>query len=634
MNKTNLIGIGLIAALFMLMTWYNAPSEEEQARQQKQERITRDSLMRVDSIKTAQSNQTTAPIATETLPDSLKSKILGEEANRLGQFQPAASVNNEDFVLENDKIKFIIGARGAKIKRIEMKGQKAYTLRDTFKLEALTELILLNDAKNKFEYLIPLANGNQISTAQLAFSSDQNSNKNTLILKAPNAQGGYIEQRFSLNPENPYLLDYTIGFVGLNNVIKPGINSISLNWENYLTPFERNMAYEQTMSSVYYKLDQESPNYCSCRADDNINLENPVKWVSGVQQFYNTTLIAADKSFKSAKAETIMLPADNKEGDLKLLKTRVDIPFGGTANETFKMKLFAGPNDFSLLRQQNVELENIIPYGWSVFGSINRWVVRPVFNALNGLLGSLGLTIILLTLLIKTLLLPLQYKMILSSVKTNLLKPQLNKIKERLGDNQSAFAQEQMKLYSQAGVNPMGGCLPAFAQMPIWIALYRFFPSAFDFRQQGFLWSNDLVNYDSVVYFGFNLPFIGSHISLFTVLWVISMIAYAWYNSKLMDTTMMQQNPMLIYMPYIFPVIFFFALNSYSSGLTCYMLFSNIFNILFTVLCKNVFINEDKVRLVLEENMKNPNKPKSKFQQKLEEAMKQQQEIQQQKKNK
>jgi YidC/Oxa1 family membrane protein insertase len=336
---------------------------------------------------------------------------------------------------------------------------------------------------------------------------------------------------------------------------------------------------------------------------------------------------------RSADLNTVM--SAKEAAHLKELNSSISIPLADQENMEYKMQFFIGPNDHNLLSKLDNGLEQIIPFGWSIFGAISRYVIRPMFNAFIYIVPNYGLVIILLTLLLRVLLFPLQFNMLKSGVKMSILRPKMDEMRKKYKDDQQGLQVEQMKMYSEYGVNPLGGCLPMVLTTPIWIALYRFFPASIEFRQKGFLWADDLVSYDSIFDFGY-IPVIGDyygdHVSLFTLLWCISMFAFLIYNSKQMDLSAGGANAkMMMYMQYSFPVIFFFALNSWAAGLTCYMLFSNLFNILQTFLVKNVIINKKKLEAQMESRKNNP-KPKSGFQQRYEEALKQQQEMKKKKK--
>jgi YidC/Oxa1 family membrane protein insertase len=622
MDRNTIIGFSLIALIWITWSWYTLPSKEQIEQLQKLEQTKKDSLENIrkqDSISLAKKQQVEQlSLSNPALKDSIQRVNANQTVQRFGDFAQASVGVAQDVVIENDVLKLTFSTKGGKLKVAELKKHVRYDLTDP-EYKRREPMKLLEDPRNYFGYELPLASGKNVFTDELYFTPTVEGK--TVIMRAFAGEGKYFEQKYTL--ADGYEIDYDITLNALDLILAPNINKLTIRWDNFVHSAEKNPQYEQTMTSAYFKKADDSPEHCSCTGNDEQIAQNPIKWVSDVQQFFHTTLIA-DNTFGAVKSQTVTQSNPNDKSDIKQLYTLLDVPYTHKAQETFGMKWIVGPTDYHLLKAQNVNLEEIIPFGWSIFGTINRWIVRPFFDFLVGIFGSLGWCIILMTLLVKLLLWPLQYKMVLSGVKMSILRPQLAKLKEKYGDDQTKFGAEQMKLYGLAGVNPLGGCLPAFMQMPIWLALYRFFPSSIGFRQEGFLWADDLVNFDSVVNFGFNMPLIGAHLSLFTVLWVISMIYYAWYNSKLMDTSMTQNNPVLQYMPYFFPIIFFFALNSYASGLTCYMLFSNIFNIAQTMITKNLIINEDKVKAEMEENMKNPKK-KTGFQARLEEAMKAQQ---------
>ncbi|HNM28066.1 MAG TPA: membrane protein insertase YidC, partial [Saprospiraceae bacterium] len=315
------------------------------------------------------------------------------------------------------------------------------------------------------------------------------------------------------------------------------------------------------------------------------------------------------------------------DADLKILKSTALIPLD---NGRVNMTIYSGPNEFDRLRQFGVALEDIIPFGASIFGAINRWVIHPMFEFLSRFLSNQGIVILLLTLLVKLLLYPLTYRMVYSQAKMAALKPRIDDLRKKFGDDQQAMSVETMKMYSEFRGNPLGGCLPIFLQMPIWFALYRFFPAAIEFRQAGFLWAVDLSSYDVA----FKLPFyvwgFGTHISAFTLIWVATTLWYTWYSMKQMDANAMaanEQMKVMKYMQYGMPVMFMFFFNSFASGLTLYLCFSNLLNIGQTVVTKQYFIDHEKIKHELEANRNKPKKTGG-WRERFEQAMKEQQRVQ------
>ena len=286
------------------------------------------------------------------------------------------------------------------------------------------------------------------------------------------------------------------------------------------------------------------------------------------------------------------------------------------------MHFYIGPNEFNRLYDLGFSMSDIIPFGQNIMGTINRWVIRPLVNVLTSLFSSKGIVILMLTLLVKLLLFPLSYRMIYSQSKMTSLKPEIDRLKERHGDDQQKVQMETMKMYREFGVNPLGACFPMLLQLPIWFALYRFFPASIEFRQANFLWASDLSSYDEFFQLPFKIPFgFGDHISLFALLWVLSTLLYTWYNSKNMDFS---ANPSMLYMQYIMPVMFMGFFNSSASGLSAYMLFSNLLNIGQTLATKYFLIDEKKIKAGMDAYRKKPKK-KSGFGERMENMIKEQQ---------
>jgi YidC/Oxa1 family membrane protein insertase len=438
--------------------------------------------------------------------------------------------------------------------------------------------------------------------------------------------GGYFEQVYTLNPDN-YLFNYTIKTENLDNILDKGVNSIKLRWINYLGKLEKAVSYEKNYSAIYFKPDINKPEHCSCTSSDIEDKEDtPIKWISFTQQFFNVSLLASD-NFKGAKMVTTFL--DDSDKALKKMDAEIEIPFKNS-NNSFKMDFYLGPNEFDRLYAMGNNLEDIIAFGTSFFGTINRWVIRPVFNWISQFFVNKGIVILVLTFFVKLSLFYLTYRMIYSQSKMTALKPQIDKLKEKHKDDASTVQMESMKLYREFGVNPLGSCLPMLLQMPIWFALYRFFPAAIEFRQAPFLWANDLSSYDEWIQLPFAIPFgFGSHISLFTILWAISTLAFTFYNSKNMDFS---ANPAMKWMQYVMPIMFLGFFNSYASGLTAYLLFSNVLNIGQTMATKAFLIDEAKILAQMENHKKKPKKTGG-FQDRLQKVLEEQRKIAEQQKN-
>lgn len=413
----------------------------------------------------------------------------------------------------------------------------------------------------------------------------------------------------------------------MTELMDRGNNKLKFRWHHYLDRVELNTKFEKYYSTVYFKETGEGSDYCNCRSDDSETVENKLDWISHVNQFFNTSIISKNKKMENGSFETVATEDDNP--DLKLIKSEVEYSLDYLASESIESSIYIGPNEFNRLVTYDNTLEQIIPFGRSIFGSINRWIIRPSFNWLSKFIGSKGVVIIILIFIIKMLLYPLMYKMLHSQAKMGALKPKIAELREKNPDDKQKVQMDTMKLYREYGVSPLGGCMPMVIQMPIWYALFRFFPASITFRQESFLWATDLSSFDVIARLPFEIPAFGSHISLFTILWAVTTIIYSYYNMRHMD---MSANPAMKYVQYFMPITFLFFFNTYASGLTVYMFFSNMFNIAQTVITKKFVFDDDKIRAELDVQ-KNKPKKKGGFQSRLEEAMKQQQELQKAKSN-
>ncbi len=605
----------------ILMTWFyvTAPTPEEIERQRTEQDSINQARLAEENIKSIQEDPQ-APVT--PVPDTARSQQLSQS---FGDFSKVMVGQNERVTLENDKVKITMATKGGRIIKAILKDY--YKLYDDAEGKEKKELLsLFEDTKNRFEYIIPTKNHGPVSTSDLFFTPQASGN--TVTFRADLGNGTAIEQVYTLRDDS-YVLDYKVNLTGFSQVMDPSSNALKLRWHHYLDKIEKNYQFEKYYSTVYFKQTGEDSDYCSCRGDDREELgSGRIDWFSHVNQFFNTTLMAGNTKFENGVFETVML--DKEDPDLKLIKSEVDLPLAMTLNESLDYTWFIGPNEFKALRQFDNGLEEVIPFGRSIFGTINRWMIRPFFDWLSGFISSKGIVIIVLIFIIKMALYPLMYKMLYSQAKMAALKPELAALKQKYKDDQQKVQMETMSIYREYGVSPLGGCMPMLLQMPIWYALFRFFPASLTFRQEPFLWANDLSSYDVLFNLPFTIPAFGSHVSLFTLLWAVTTIIYSYYNMKHMD---FGANPAMKYVQYFMPITFLVFFNTYASGLTCYMFFSNLMNILQTIISKKFIFDDDKIREELEIKKKKPKK-KGGFQARLEEAMKKQQEVQKQRMNK
>ena len=618
MDRNTQLGLLLIFGLFVLWQVVTSPSQEELIKQQKME----DSIMLARKTKEAIREKL---VIQSTVYQKDSTELLVDRENKFGAFSNAASGKASDFVLENDLLKVTFSTKGGTIKEVLIKNHHKI-VQNADRKDVKEPLRLMSDDRDKFYYALPIKSipGGFIYTKDLIF--DGSLEGNTIRFKAVANNGGYFEQVYTLNPDN-YLFNYAIKTENLDNILDKGFNSIKLRWVNYLGKLEKAVSYEKNYSAIYYKPGIDNPKHCSCTSSDIENKDNtPIKWVSFTQQFFNVSLLASE-NFKGAKMVTTFL--DDSDKALKKMDAEIVIPFKN-ADNSFSMDFYLGPNEFDRLYAMGNNMEDIIAFGTSFFGTINRWVIRPVFNWISQFFENKGIVIFILTFLVKLSLFYLTYRMIYSQSKMTALKPQIDKLKEKHKDDASTVQMESMKLYREFGVNPLGSCLPMLLQMPIWFALYRFFPAAIEFRQAPFLWADDLSSYDEWIQLPFAIPFgFGSHISLFTILWAISTLAFTFYNSKNMDFS---ANPAMKWMQYVMPVMFLGFFNSYASGLTAYLLFSNVLNIGQTMATKAFLIDEAKILAQMENHKKKPKKTGG-FQDRLQKVLEEQRKIAEQQKN-
>jgi YidC/Oxa1 family membrane protein insertase len=588
MDKNTITGLVLIFLLIVLWQNFFSPTPEP--------------VVNTPESTETPFNDEDAKVLQEPTQNTDPKEILNSEIDLRDSL-----VEEEIVILENEVLRLEFSTLGGIIKNATLKKfEKKLTIDE---VEQTSLVSLLGDSDNSFDYTFSTPKG-LIHTKNQNFSIISQSDTE-VSFGIPSNYGYLFIQKYTLNSD--YLLDYSIqGGDEINGAIQ-------LEWTNYIDRIEENTRVERNYVTINYKPLDSSPKSCSTMGDDQEDADElPIKWIAQTNQFFNTSFIARDRI---EKANMVINTLDEEDEHLKRFDLSMQFSNSGSHNFQF----YIGPNEFERLYELGYGLQEIIPFGWSFFGSINRWIIRPIFNFLSGLIGSKGIVILILTLIVKAILFPLTYKMLYSQSKMGALKPQIEQLKAKFKNDPQQQQVETMKMYREFGVNPLGGCLPMLAQMPIWFALYRFFPASIEFRQAPFLWATDLSSYDVITRLPFEVPFgFGSHLSLFTLLWAITTLIYTYYNTKDMD---MSANPAMKYMQYIMPLFFLGFFNSYASGLTAYLLFSNVINIGQTIVTKKFVIDHDKIKNQLEANKAKPKK-KSGFQARLENALKEQQKIQ------
>lgn len=603
MDRNTITGLVVIALMIIGYSYFMSPSKEEL-----REMHRRDSIARVDA-------QRAAALEKERQADFASQQEAATQATE-SVFKQDSLAIEEQFTLENDKIKLHISTKGGRIDYVDLKG---YRTHDSL------PLVLWKENKSAMGMNF-YAKNRQINTEDLIFvpSTRQKNlvatnSEQVLTMRAYVDEGKYLEFEYRLAPDS-YIVDFDINTYNLNDIIASNTNFLTLYWKVDMPQLEKSRDFESRYTGVYYNFSNNDVEHLSLTGDEKADLATSVKWIAYKQQFFSSVLIAKE-SFPNAQVSNT---TNNTPGFLKNAEAEISLPYTGKAIEKYDMRFFFGPNSYPVLREygKDIELPQLINLGWKWIAWFNRYVVIPIFNFLESHVTlNYGLIIFLLTLIIKLVLFPLTYKSYMSQAKMRVLKPQIDEINKKIpADKAMERQQAVMKLYKKAGVNPMGGCLPMLLQMPILIALFYFFPGAIELRQKSFLWATDLASYDSIATLPFDIPFYGNHVSLFCLLMTITNILYMWYNSK--NQPQNDQMKGMQVMMYIMPVMFLFIFNSYSSGLSYYYFIATLITIIQTWAIRK-FVNDEKLLKQIELAKTKPVK-KSKFQQKLEDMQRMQ----------
>lgn len=627
MDRNSIIGITLIALILGVWVYMTTPTQEELAKQKRM----KDSIALVESqkLKEAEKNQThptTSPSnITSTIAIKNDSVIQLEQQNFYKDFYPVIKGEEKLFTLENDKLKITFTNKGGRIKQVELKNYHRYGKQEP--------LQLFDNDSTYYTLLIDAYDKSRIFHTDSFYFDAPVIKKNEIVFRLNTSKNDkYLDFIYHLN-DNDYTLKFDIRFHHLNDVISNNTDELFFQWHCWMPSQEKHIIKEKEVATIYYKYTDDSPDYLNPRSDEDKDInEMPIKWICFKQQFFNSTLIA-DKEFMKDGSSIHLRTKEDDTSIVKYVNAEIGIPYSHQNDETFSMQFFFGPNHYNTLKKyDDWELEKIIPTGWWIFRYINTGLVIPIFNWLKGSL-NFGIILIILNIIIKIILFPIFYKNYLSGAKMRALKPEIDKINEKHGPTGDPVKkqQEMMALYQRAKANPMMGCLLLLIQFPILIALFNFVPAAIELRQEAFLWADDLSTYDSIWDFG-KIPIIysiyGDHVSLFALLMFVSTILYTWMNSEMLSPQQNQQVPGMKFMMYFMPVIFLAVMNNYSAGLSWYYFTANILTFAQTYLMR-YFIKDEKIRAEIEANLKKPMKV-SGFQKRLQDMMKQQQQLQQQ----
>ncbi|MDX1903643.1 MAG: membrane protein insertase YidC [Thermonemataceae bacterium] len=512
------------------------------------------------------------------------------------------SGKSQDFVLENENLKITFNTKGGKIKQVLLKGYQTYDKKP---------LLLLDESFSQMSYILPTKQG-KIDLYGIFYEGTLKAN--TLILKAK-ANGKEVEQSYTLLP-NSFELDYKIKVNGF----ELSKEEATLLWNADMPRTEKDATPSRIKSTIAYYAQEDGYDYLSESGEkQEETIAEPLQWVAFRQQFFIASIFATEKNtFTKAALKTT---ANEKDQDVvKSYEAKLSTNSDNLQKGQSTFKFYLGPNKYDILKKFDNDFSRNVGLGWGIFGWVNKFLVIPILDVLKNL-GSYGLIIIVLVIILRLILFPLSYKSYLGMAKMKVLKPEIDEIKVRTGGDMQKMQQEQMELFRQVGINPLASMVPMLLQMPILIAMFQYFPNAIELRQESLFWADDLSTYDSILNLPFNIPFYGSHVSLFTILMTASTIVYTWFSNQ--NST---AEASMKVVGYVMPLVFMFMLNSYPAGLSYYYFISNISSILQQIGIKR-FVNEEKIKAILEKNkVKNKDKKKSGFQQRLEEALKAQQE--------
>ncbi len=599
-EKNSVIGFVLLAGLFLGYFYFTRVGQLELEAKQKQIRDSLAALQPVikDTATSIASTDTAVVIPTGTP----------------GSFVQEGKIQEQITVVENELVRISFSNKGARPVAVELKN---YVSADSQQVK------LISGNFNQFSYLVNTGVNQTTSTEDLYFSPSEvvtTKDESVLVYSLKDTSGKMLEHRYTLKA-NDYMFGLNIVSQGADKLFTN--NTVNFLWQLQADQQELDIQTEkrETQLGLY---GADGFDYFTMSDGLNEQWSEGVKWLGVKQKFFNTTVIA-ENGFKFAEI-SCKVPDDSlKVVAQTTANLKAIFPASNKAN--IGLNFYVGPNDYALLKKYKLDMEDMVNLGQGFYAFvkyINRWIVLPAFSFLEKNVASLGLAIALLTIFIRLLTSPLVYTSYVSGAKMKALRPELDVLKEKFKDDQQAFSMEQMKLFRSAGVNPLGGCIPALLQIPIFFALYSFFNSNIVLRGEAFWWSKDLSSYDAVLTWGFNIPGIGAHLSLFTILAVVTSLLISLYS---MSMTPDQGNPVLKYMPYIFPIFMLGIFNSLPSALTWYYTVSNVITLLLQFVIQNYIIDHNKILAQLEANKKKP-REKSKWQERLEQMQETQKKVQ------
>jgi YidC/Oxa1 family membrane protein insertase len=615
----SIIGFVLIFAILLFMLWQNQPTPEELEAQEKAKQE------QVEAEKKAQESKskedfvvTPEELIVNSATDSLNNQALNTKYGAFAYSATLPSAKDEFTRVENEVLDLKFNNKGGYLAEVKLKQFVDY---DSIPIH------LIKNNNSGFNLNFGTTDSRILNTKDLYFEPTVTKNgENTIVsMKLKVSPIKFLEYRYVLKP-NDYMMDLSIQSQGLNNIINSS-QEINLDWKLKSYRHDKSITYENRYTRLTYQHDGDRIDKLSPAGEDE-EVESNVSWLSYRQHFFSSILVS-EKPFKTVTLSTEDLVKDEEIDTVytKIFASKIPLDLNaGEFNE--ELNLFFGPTDQNVLKNYGKNLEDAIPLGWGIFGWINRYLFIPLFSFLSSFLPY-GIAIIVMTILIKLLMSFVQYKQFLSQAKLKILKPELDEIREKYKDNKMKAQQETMALQNKAGASPLSGCLPALIQLPVFYALFQFFPSAFDLRQKSFLWAEDLSSYDAIAKLPFNIPFYGDHVSLFPILASVAIFFYMRMTtgqqaamSQPTQEGMPDMQKMMKYMIYFSPIMMLFFFNNYASGLSLYYFISNLISIGIMIVIKNYILDEEKIHAQIQVNKAKPKK-KNRFQEKMSKMMEQ-----------
>ena len=646
MDKKTILGIVVVAVLFLGFAYVNTKQQEKyqqemaawQAYQDSVAAASRPAVPAADSVAggaaesaVAASGETTAPEAEADLAQTVRQRRIAA----MGEYLTAAQeAEPEEFTVENEVMTVRFSTRGGQITGVTLKDYTKYAPRG--QRDQLIEL--MDPASARFDMSFYVKNGLnnvKVNTMDYVFRAEPvetAGDARRVTMRLAVAENAWLEYEYLIYnkqaPERDYLVDFNVRLVNMAPQMA-NQTSIGIDWSNVSYQNEKGFQNENMYTTLAYRFPGESSIEELGMSDGakSKSVSTAVNWVAFKQQFFSSVFIAPQNVSSANMAFDTAAPGSEL---LKSFSVQMAVPYSAQV-EGYDFAFYFGPNKYAILKKvtdnngADLHMERLIPLGWGIFGWVNRWCVIPVFDFLRNYIGSFGIIILILVILVKLVISPLTYKSYVSMAKMRLIKPQVDELNKKYPKKEDAMKKQQatMELYKKAGINPMGGCIPMLIQLPILIAMFRFFPASIELREQPFLWADDLSSYDSIVNLPFSIPFYGDHVSLFALLMAVSLFGYSYFNYQQTASSQPQMAGMKFMMVYMMPIMMLLWFNSYSSGLCYYYLLSNLFTIGQTLVIRRI-VDDEKIHAVMQANAARKSKgKKSKFQQRYEELMRQ-----------